>query len=413
MIVSSCRFWSVLAGRSRKLFKLVRHAIDKKKPQATRSFRASKKRNVPGSLVLALSGLAFLSGCSLTTSAISDLAYGRVEEQSIQLHTAQIVSAHPPYKIQWTTKLHTSEKSENYKQPLVTISTGRYRNWSWEIQATSSVAASWRIWLAHGAHQADGAVLDWKHGFKRLWNISDYLLGTKPLPMQLTLILLPNNHPYEKTVTAHNGNAVPIKFWAWYPTQESTAASVAQKRFHYYAESLALVGGLLQKVELANNVTAAPESTKGREIKNRVNSVCWLIAGRPAIAAGTDFQLKKLKNAIKPDKAGATARLAAEMYKQHPKTALAKKVYALVLATNETGRYFETQGLNIPTNGKDFNGINAMLGFCRALIHYPGDLRKEHLPLELIRPTHLFPLNASKTVRAEPGAGNSRVDKTE
>ncbi|MGI0133720.1 MAG: hypothetical protein ACREBW_02020, partial [Candidatus Micrarchaeaceae archaeon] len=246
--------------------------------------------------IFTLLSLIALSGC---TALLGPVIYSVVKDQNVQLHNGQVLSARVPYKVTWTTKLGASGSHKNYTAPVTTIATGNYRDWSWKVQGSAAVAKSWQIWLNHGAQTntqtasgSQSVTLNWQHGFETLWKITAYILGQKPLPMQLTLTLIPNNQTFEQVVTRSDGNKVPVVFSAWYPTTMKITAAATQKRFHYYAESLAIVGGLLERVELTRGVTAAPAAPgKGRTIKDRANAFCWRLAGRPAIAAGTDYKL--------------------------------------------------------------------------------------------------------------------------
>lgn len=350
-----------------------------------------------------LLGLVVLSGCA---STLSSAIYGVVKDQNMQLHDVQIASPRAPYEITWTTKLGTAGHQKSYKAPLVVISSGQYHNWTWTVQGPSSVAASWKIWLQHGAQQsgittADGqpATLDWQHGFERLWKVTNYLLGEKPLPMRLTLTLIPNKQAFQGSVTRSSDDKVPVVFSAWYPTTTKVTKPAAQKRFHYYAESLAIAGGMLERVELARGVTTAPAKGAGRTIKDRANAVCWRIAGRPAIAAGTTFKFKSQSGI-----GGGGVNLVANIYQQHPNDIRAQYFYAAALTLHAASNYLASQGLKMPASGKDFSSINALLGFCRAFIHYPGDIRNKPMPLRDVKPVHLFPL---------PTTGAGHVNQSE
>ncbi|MGH2507708.1 MAG: hypothetical protein ACRDHZ_09960, partial [Ktedonobacteraceae bacterium] len=93
---------------------------------------------------------------------------------------------------------------------------------------------------------------------------------------------------------------------------------------------------------------------------------------------------------------GATGRgLLAGIYKKHPKDMLAQELYAVDLTLHEGSEYLSVEGLKMPRNGKDLIAINSLLGFCRAFVHYRGDIRKKPMPLLNIKPANLFPIPAA------------------
>lgn len=78
------------------------------------------------------------------------------------------------------------------------------------------------------------------------------------------------------------------------------------------------------------------------------------------------------------------------MYAQHPDSQLALGAYAVFLDVTGAATYLRYRGLKWPKTGRDIDGINGMLEYCRALIQYDGDIISKPLSIENIEASPFF-----------------------
>jgi len=344
------------------------------------------------SCFLSISALA-LSGC---TNFLGSVAYDALSVPQVNIYEAKVQSPHPPYQVTWVSMSKLSVKPDTPKVlPDVNITQGSYRNWVWRVNANTQVAASWGRWRHQAWRHLNAAPtdrnkvllsqFDWKMGFERLWNVSRYLLGSDPPPMVITLTILPHGEPYHVSNTVSGTARLPLRLVSWFPAGNGKILPSLQAGFRDYAKALARVGAQIESISLAGGITAAPPAGEARVLKNWVNATCFDFSIQAALAAGTAF-------AVPPGSHVGTAQvtLASAVYSSHKNSPLAQKTYGAILALRQIGLYLQHVGQTWPNTGKDLRGIDRLLGVCRALVHYPGDIRKQPLPLTTVRPANFF-----------------------
>lgn len=352
---------------------------------------------------LSVSALA-LSGC---TNFVGSMAYDALSVPQVNIYEAKVQSPHPPYQVTWVSISKLGVKPNTPKVlPDVNITQGSYRNWVWHVNADTQVAASWDRWRHRAKRPPNVAPadrnkallsqLDWESGFERLWNVSRYLLGSDPPPVSITLTLLPHDQPYHVSTTTRGMVHLPLRLVSWFPAGNAKTPPSLQAGFRDYAKALARVGEQIERVSLAGGITAAPPGGEARVLKNWVNATCFDFSIQAALAAGTAF-------AVPPGKPVGTAQvaLASAVYSSHKKSPLAQKTYGTILALRQVGRYLQYEGQTWPDTGKDLRGIDSFLDVCRVLVHYPGDIRKQPLPLATVHRWDFFKLSSATTAAAE------------
>ena len=339
-----------------------------------------------------------LAGCA---SMIGSIVYGTIINSRLPLYNARIYSVRPSYHILWVSKRGRATKHSRIRTPLRTIATGRYRNWDWTVQGTDVVASSWRFWLSGsgGKHKPviwSSAIVGnglqrihaWQYGFERLWKVTRYLLDTSPLPMKITVILLPHGMPYHLSVITRGRTRIALPLVAWYPISRSDARATSAKQFRAYMKTLGEVGGQLERVELATGHTAAPRHGRGRLIKDLANATCFRVSTELALAAGTTF---KVPNPVAAGAGkGGVDKIIASLYKEHPQSLAVQEIYAVILLVHGIKEYQAYEGQSWPQDGRNLHEINALLGYCHAFVHYRGDIRTRTLPGVEVSPAHFF-----------------------
>lgn len=343
------------------------------------------KRNLAVALRVNVWALALLSlsGCASTlTSAL----YSTLKSANGQMHNVHLDSAQPPYHVTSTSTLryHSVEHKTDFRS-LLTISRGRYDNWSWVVMGTSRVDTSWNVWRTREAHltidspaaRQSSIVMNWDYGFSTLWHVTAYLIGGDPPPVSIRLTLLPAHTNYRSAVTLAGATAVPFSIAMWYPVTNRATPSEAKARFHAYAHALVAVSEALEQVDFALGVLPRPAAQPYRRIKNQLNALCWGVASGVAVTTGTRMSYYVPLHDISEQ----SIRIFRKVYDHHPNSETAERAYVIALLFSNIRQFFEYQSLHWPLTGRDKPGINGLMSYCRALTHYAGDIRKNAAPV--------------------------------
>ncbi|HET6492705.1 MAG TPA: hypothetical protein VFG44_07010 [Burkholderiales bacterium] len=146
----------------------------------------------------------------------------------------------------------------------------------------------------------------------------------------------------------------------------------------------------MQHVELLTGITAAPASGWARSVKDAANSFCWRLAARPALAAYADIQLKMGAGNQGMDNVNLVRKVSAADSKAHPQDDVLLTIYASSTVIAGADKYLEYRGLSWPRTGMDIDDINALLEYCRAFVHYEGDVTTDPMPLAYVEPIPFF-----------------------
>lgn len=248
------------------------------------------------------------------------------------------------------------------------------KNWSLAFYSLSDQLESGNE--SPGASGADTAA--WERDVKLTYKLAAYIFGTDPLPVDATIYLVPKAGKFSHQWESSAFDAVPVRYAFLYDAKSGENKSAADGTLKQRWEGLANLGYLLQKFEMANGVTAGPTDPHARILKAEANSLCSLLALRPALAAGTDLRVKS--GARLPP---TTLPVLKANYDNHPDSAVALKMYVGALLFREAQAYMDHAHEDWPEKGTDKNGLNATLRFCRAIVRYPGGIETTHMAFEL------------------------------
>jgi len=187
------------------------------------------------------------------------------------------------------------------------------------------------------------------------------------------------------SVTLTGDQAVVMRISSSFPVP-SDSGGQAQDRSHDFREVLAATGGLLQHIELATGVTAAPNGPDARRVKDYANSACWILSVRPALAMGSEDSVIGVPGSI----SGGAARMAKAVAENYPDDELSRHYYSAVLVMAGMNEYLDHVGMRSPDSGNDVDQIESMLRYCRAFVHYSGDVRDSNMPVKLVDSVALY-----------------------
>lgn len=324
--------------------------------------------------------VVLVAGC---TSMMSPLMHKIIATQDFPLWTAQVESAGPDYAISWTSRLKGSAplSHDSYATSATEIRSGDVAKWNWHVLASPQVARSSNE-LASSAVRlyqvsAPHAVHDWETGMQQLHDLTAYLLEQQPMPMDVTVALVPKRSDWNASEHLAATGHVPMRIAVPFSATDGVSTADSIERLQDLREALYAVGAQFQHVALAAGITAAPADPAARKIKDRANSLCWGLAVRPALAAGSPLRIKDGSGLGSSDKLS----LFADYYRRYPEDPAALNFYALTLLAHNAQQYLDANDLDWPRSGTDLRGINGLLVFCRTFVHYDGDIRTAPLPV--------------------------------
>lgn len=333
--------------------------------------------------------VVLVAGCA---SMMSPLMHKIIATQDFPLWTAQVDSAGPNYAITWTSRLKGSAllAHDAYAASAIEIDSGDVAKWRWHVLASPQVAKS-SDELAPSATRlyqasAPNAAHNWEIGMQQLHDLTAYLLGQQPKALNVTVTLVPKGSNWNASEHLEASGRVPMKIAVPFFVSEGTSTADSIERLQDLREALYAVGAQFQHVALVAGITAAPADPAARKIKDQANSLCWGLAVRPALAAGTPLRIKDGSELGSSDKVS----LLTDYYHRYPDDPAALNLYALTLLARNAQQYLDANDLDWPQRGTDLRGINGLLAFCRTFVHYDGDIRTAPVPVDGIGPGDFF-----------------------
>lgn len=328
---------------------------------------------------------ALLTGCA---TALAPLANSILTRTPVAIWDAQVDANDDPPTVTWITQL---PGKHSYIGPSLdraeVISEGSFSNWRWNIVGSESIQQSYRAWsnsneaVSSGNEEARG----WNGGMQRLYRLSAYLLGTPPRAIQVRMLLIPKGESFDLRTTDPIDSNMTLTLAAPFVVESNDERS--QDRSENFREAIAIVGSQLQHVDFAEGLTAGPTTGNVRAVKDAANSFCWRLAVRPALAAYTNAPLKV--DGRTSNLQMTTAVLAAN-YAKHPEEKVALTLYSAALTVSGADAYLRYRGLEWPKTGRDIDGVNALLEYCKALIHDPNDITTQQVPVESVKADPFF-----------------------
>lgn len=140
------------------------------------------------------------------------------------------LNSHGGYRVISTTKLNGSLPMQ--AKANAPVASGTTCNWSWEVKAVPSLLPSWQAWqrdpkFARRAVSPDDwshPAASWEQAFARAHKLATYLLGRKPLPLKVSVLLIPEDTAYDESFTDTGGDPVYLTFAFYYSTTSADDA---------------------------------------------------------------------------------------------------------------------------------------------------------------------------------------------
>jgi hypothetical protein len=281
------------------------------------------------------------------------------------------------------------------QSPKVEIASGAFRGWRWQVEADPTLLPSWKAWQSDKKVQKSARLpeddwnypaLDWRRAFERAHQVVSYLLGSQPLPLDATVVLVPEGSAYHQTFDQEEGDAIPLTLGLYYP---SGASLSSDNQFERFTALIGAVSGIIREYERILVATGAIKPMGKDEAARTVNqegqSICWDESTFLALAAGTHFVSR-----LRWDQQGSADQLA-----HYPPTAikLSDAVYWGALREAESiGWYLEFRGMRNHTfSAKNPAAMNAVLSVCRAMTQHPFDLTTGAYPAPQVQYVPFFP----------------------
>src|SRR6266481_2648617 len=174
-----------------------------------------------------------LSGC---VHYRYDIPTAMLQAPDVEVWAVNVQKSDSGYRTHSITRLNGSHSVSS--EPDSVIASGSTEEWQWEVRAVSSLLPSWRAWQNDKKVQQRSTSDDWGHpaatweqAFARASKISRYLLGRRPLPAKLTLLLVPEGSAYKKDFAQTGTDFVPLTFAFYYPVAATESDALTASRF--------------------------------------------------------------------------------------------------------------------------------------------------------------------------------------
>jgi len=269
-------------------------------------------------------------------------------------------------------------------EPTSTITSGSTENWQWEVLAVPSLMLSLKAWqddkevrlAASGSNEWDHPATTWEEAFARAYKVVNYLLGRPPLPMKLTLLLVPKGTAYEKVFDQTGNDFIPLTFVFHYPVAASESDTLASDGFSALVEAISEAVHEYQHT-LVDTKTIEPmgKDETDKAINSEIRSQCWTHATALAVASGTSSYLKW--NPTLPDELIGRKTGHNPQENPQPKSQRFSDAYLWaghLVAKNLSAYLLERGYAEAKVEYSDLAGMNAVLSFCAAITQHPRDL---------------------------------------
>lgn len=272
------------------------------------------------------------------------------------------------------------------------VASGTSDNWSWDVRAVPSLLPSWRVWekdpkIAQRAQSPD----DWSHpaatwhqAFNRAHKVATYLLGREPLALKITVLLIPEGTPYEKSFADTEGNPVHLTFAFYYPTGPDDADAIAN-RFSALVTVLATTMHEFEHVlSYSRMIKGVGRGKTDQAINDEARGLCWSYATTLALTSGSHTELQWPPLSQTPSTFGVS--------RPHKRQFSDALPWALYFESRSTSSYLAERGItDLTVRSNDPAAMNAVLSACRAMTQTPFDLTAGPYPTSEIRFMPFFP----------------------
>lgn len=320
---------------------------------------------------------------------------------------AHILSSHSPYSVSYHVTIRGAQPQMMVKPQL--LASGQHETWTWTIKAFPQVAAALRQWQARKqsveANRTQGTAypseFDWSALMQRLYAVDQFLLGSPPMPLDIQILLIPREK-FGFHGTVHSDQALPVRLILNDTDLEQTSRSFDLVQTATLLVLIQLQQGLFADAEWKAGLL--PKTVKSdRKLKFFVNQMCFESASRIAVAdllAGNGNLPELIEDTLIPQPLnGFRSLMVKAVYHWRPSSFSAQQAMANELLSTGLQSYLKQLGLpaSYPHHGRDIRQVNAVLNYCRAFIHYTGDIGKQSLPPESIPGGEFF--HSSPTAR--------------
>ena len=303
------------------------------------------------------------------------------------------------YRTQSITRLNGADPMRG--EPTAVVSLGSTGNWQWEVRAVPSLLPSLKTWQSDKELQLPtGSPEDWSYpaasfeqAFARAYKVVNYLLGRPPLPMKVTLLLVPKGSTYKKVFVQTGNGYIPLTFAFYYPAPATETDTLTSDRFEAMVEAVSKAVHEYQHT-LVDTVAIEPVGNNqvDKTINSEIRSQCWTESTTLALASGTASNLKW--NPVLPDELieRNTGHNTQENPQPKPRRFSDADLWAGHLVAKNISAYLRERGF--PDAKVEYNdpaGMNAVLSVCRALTQHPRDMTVGLHPTSTIEYVPFFP----------------------
>lgn len=318
------------------------------------------------------------------------------------------------YKVVSVTKFNGHSKL--HEDANILIESGKIGNWDWQVEAVPSIAPNWNDFQAQArtkkviqeAEQSQNwlhTASNWTLAFERAHRVALYLLGREPLPLRVTLLLIPDGVKYNKQITERRTDGAPLTLaFYWQDSKPATfLEDVATTMYEY------------QHLLVDSKMIPAEGHGIGDQTTNdEARSQCWSDATNLALLAGSSSRMEwKASNAqaalallqqseqIEANDRGNGTTTNGDRGDRIPYADA--YLYGRLFEVESVSGYFQEKGLSLYVEAKDLNRVNSFMSVCRAMTQSPADVTNGGYPAAQVQYVPFFPPNLSSD-NANPSA---------
>lgn len=364
---------------------------------------------VPLVLTVATTVTAALVGCARYQF---DAPNTIIDGPGNEVHGTNVEKEHDGFAVTAITRLNGTRVL--HEKPNVIIDSGTAGNWQWEVRAVPSLLPSWKAWEADKKFQARAklATDDWNHpaanwgqAFARAHEVAAYLLGRAPLPLKLTVLLVPEGSKYEGNFPSKGNGAVALTFAFFYPPEAPDTHALTTDRFAALVHAVSTsVYEYQHTLAPTGTIPAAGDDAADKTINDEARSHCWQYSTTLALGSGTHSNLAW-------DPAAARAALLEGSSRQNISLDTGEEpsdknasgsdgkrrfsdaiFWGRELVSENLVSYLTARGILEPrVQSNRPPEMNAVLSFCRAMTQHPRDLTKGLIPPSDVPYVPFFP----------------------
>jgi hypothetical protein len=342
---------------------------------------------------------------SLTSSARDRFPVSRevMDAPDTQIWGVRAKTSESGYQTHSVTRLKGADRVGG--EPTSVAASGSTGNWQWEVRAVPSLLPSLKAWQSDKEVQAAASDPDnwsypatsWEQGFARAYKVVSYLLGRPPLPMKLTLLLVPKGSAYEKVFDQTGNDFIPLTFAFHYPAAGSESDTLTAERFSAMVEAISqFVHEYQHTLVDTKAIEPTGKDQTDKTINSEIRSQCWTHSTALALASGTISYLKwnpTLPDELIERKKGHNLR---ENPQPKPRRFSDAYLWAGHLVAKNLSAYLLERGYaEAKVEYSDLAGMNAVLSFCAAITQHPRDLTLGSYPTSQVEFVPFFPSSLS------------------